>query len=211
MTILFCTAHPDDGVLGAGGTIAKLVKEGKKVVVVVFSYGEGSDPLKDPEFATIQRIKEAKRAFDVLGVRDTIFLSLSDFKFIDEIKEPSTTKKFEDIFSRYNPTQIYAHSIDDPNSAHSAVSAFVRDYLNKLQQKPDLFEFLVTIPIKFAYRERPRFYIDISEIISVKKRALEIFKSQQPLLAFNSAITRISNWLSGFKSKVHYAEVFYKV
>jgi len=210
MTILFCAAHPDDGVLGAGGTIAKLAKEGKKVVVVVFSYGEGSDPLKDPQIITMQRIKEAKRAFDILGIRDTIFLSLSDSKFVNEIKEPSTAKKFDDIFAKYNPEQIYVHSIDDPHSAHSSVSAFVRDYVNKLQKKPDLFEFLVTVPVKFAYRERPRFYIDISETITVKKRALEMFKSQA-LIPLYVVFGRISNWLSGFKSKTHYAEVFYKV
>jgi len=211
MTILFCAAHPDDCVLSAGGTIAKLAKEGKKVALVIFSYGEGSDPLKEPQAATIQRIKEAKRAFDVLGVHDTIFLSLSDLNFVAEIKDPSTSKKFEDVLAKYNPTQIYAPSIGDPNSTHSSVSAFVREQIAKLQKKPEMYEFLVTPLFKLARRSEPRIYIDVSETIMLKRAALELFKSLRPYISIYKTVRQLNNWIAGFKSGTKYAEVFYKV
>ena len=52
MTILVFAAHPDDEVLGCGGTIAKCSREGRKVVTVIFSHGEGSDPLKDQKIVS---------------------------------------------------------------------------------------------------------------------------------------------------------------
>ena len=38
--VLFLCAHNDDQLIGAGGTIAKYAKEGKKIVTIVFSFGE---------------------------------------------------------------------------------------------------------------------------------------------------------------------------
>ena len=62
MTTLVFAAHPDDEVLGAGGTIAKLSREGEDIISVIFSYGEGSDPLKEPESLIQERVKESKRS-----------------------------------------------------------------------------------------------------------------------------------------------------
>ncbi|MEK6845367.1 MAG: PIG-L family deacetylase, partial [Nanoarchaeota archaeon] len=41
-TVVVFGAHSDDFVIGAGGTIAKYQQEGKKILAVVFSYGESS-------------------------------------------------------------------------------------------------------------------------------------------------------------------------
>jgi len=49
-TILVFSAHSDDFVIGAGGTIAKYTEEGKKVIAVVFSYGERSHPWNTKSF-----------------------------------------------------------------------------------------------------------------------------------------------------------------
>ena len=42
--MLVVCAHPDDNILGAGGTIAKYSSEGKKVITVIASYGESGNP-----------------------------------------------------------------------------------------------------------------------------------------------------------------------
>ncbi|MFA4887817.1 MAG: PIG-L family deacetylase, partial [Candidatus Nanoarchaeia archaeon] len=38
-TILVFAAHPDDEIIGVGGTIAKYAQEGKDVIVTIFSDG----------------------------------------------------------------------------------------------------------------------------------------------------------------------------
>ena len=48
----------DDEAIGMGGTIAKFVKQGKKVIKVVFSHGEKSIPLHQERFVKRERKKE---------------------------------------------------------------------------------------------------------------------------------------------------------
>ena len=66
-SILFLIAHNDDQLIGAGGTIAKYAKEGKKVVTIIFSFGESSNPLEQDIFTRRTRVKESKQAAKVLG------------------------------------------------------------------------------------------------------------------------------------------------
>ena len=66
--IVFC-AHSDDEVLAAGGTIAKYTKEGKEVIIVIFSYGEASNPIVQDQVIINERIKEADKIGDFLGIK----------------------------------------------------------------------------------------------------------------------------------------------
>ncbi len=212
MTTLICVAHPEDDVLEAGGTIAKYLKEGDKLAVVIFSFGEGSDPLQDPQTVTIQKIKESKKALEVLGVRDTIYLSLSDIDFTNELRLPSTAKKFHDILSRYNPEKIFTHASDDFNAKHKAVSDFIKEQSKTLAKKPEIYEFGFSAPFRTTHREKPRLYVDISRTFDLKKIAVRMFKSQKEYFRFWVwPFTQLRNWFSGFRAKCHYAEVFYRV
>lgn len=71
--MVFC-AHPDDEVLGAGGTIAKYAREGKKVIAVIFSYGESSHPWmkkKIHDKNKSQRINQSRK--DIRLQKNNIF------------------------------------------------------------------------------------------------------------------------------------------
>ena len=57
-TIIVFSAHSDDFVIGAGGTIAKYVQEGNKVISVVFSKGEKSHPWLKVEVVQEFRVEE---------------------------------------------------------------------------------------------------------------------------------------------------------
>ena len=212
MTTLVCVAHPKDDVLDAGGTIAKYINDGEKLVVVIFSYGEGADPLQDPRLLTITRIRESKKALETLGVRDTIFFSVSDIDFTQEIRQPSTAKKFIDVLSKYDPKKIFTHATDDLNPSHRAVADFVVNHARKLKNKPDIYEFGISIPFRIMHREKPRLYVDISKFFHKKKQALKMFKSQKEYISwFIWPFVWLHNWFAGFKSRTKYAEVFYKI
>lgn len=71
MRVLVIAPHPDDEVLGVGGTIAKHAANGKEVYVCIVTRGKG--PLFDEE--TVERSREeCRNAAEILGVKQTIFL-----------------------------------------------------------------------------------------------------------------------------------------
>ena len=211
MVIMVFAAHPDDEVIGAGGTIAKYAREGRQVVSVIFSYGEGSDPASEPENIIQKRVNESKKSAKILGIKETIFLGLSDMKFSKDVAQPSTKKKLSDILQRYKPKMIFTHSADDLHPAHKGVGRVVKEVLDELKLNPKIYAFTVSVPIKFKKRDMPRIYIDVSETFQLKINALKAFKSQKELLSFYFIpLQYFRAWFDGFKARCKYAEVFYK-
>ena len=219
MAILVFAAHPDDEVLGCGGTIAKYAKEGKEVTTVVFSFGEGSDPtawtlgvpISDPVYLTSTRAKESLKASKILGTKEVIFLGLRDRKFAEDIHKKD--KIITEILERYQPERVFTHCPDDPHPAHRLVANLVKDCIDKakLKQKPKIYTFTIFSPLRFANRNNPRRYIDISETFATKKKALKYFKTQKQYLDnYYTPLIQFQNWIDGFKSRCKYAEVFYK-
>ena len=64
--ILILCAHPDDQIIGVGGTIAKYVKEGKSVRVVEFSSGQKSISWLKEEVMKQRRKKESMRQINII-------------------------------------------------------------------------------------------------------------------------------------------------
>ena len=72
MATLVCFhAHPDDESITTGGTMARAVAEGHRVVLVVATsgeYGEVPDDLAEGETLADRRVAETTRSAAVLGV-----------------------------------------------------------------------------------------------------------------------------------------------
>lgn len=79
-TVLVVTPHPDDAEGGAGGTIARFAKEGKKVVLVVCTNGDKgtSDKMLKSEKLAAIREKEQLDAAEELGIAEVVFLRFPD-------------------------------------------------------------------------------------------------------------------------------------
>ena len=78
-TVVIFAAHPDDDILGCGGTIAKLTQEGLKVHVVFLSDGESSrDDIADIDNLILQRKQNAKNALKILGCDSIEFINFPD-------------------------------------------------------------------------------------------------------------------------------------
>jgi LmbE family N-acetylglucosaminyl deacetylase len=87
-TVLVVTPHPDDAEGGAGGTIARWAREGRKVVLVVSTNGSNgtSDRAVRPEELAKTREKEQLDAAKVLGISHVEFLRLPDQGLEDDSK-----------------------------------------------------------------------------------------------------------------------------
>ena len=69
-SVVVIAAHPDDEVLGAGGTISILAAAGARLRLIAITDGEASHPGADPSVIARTRIAESAAALDALGARN---------------------------------------------------------------------------------------------------------------------------------------------
>ncbi len=209
--ILVVCAHPDDEVFGPGGTMAKYSNEGFKVDAIIFSYGEQSHPWLKKKFVVDTRIKEQKKASELLGIKNTVFFGLREGYFKEGIEKESILKKLVSLIKRKKPVKIFTHSIDDPHPDHNIVHKTVLEALEKSKHKCDVYTFDVWNPVNIMKRKKPKLYVDISDTFGKKIGALKCFKSQKVSLISLLWSVYLKAVISGIENKTRFAEVFYKV
>lgn len=210
-TVLVICAHPDDEILGVGGTIAKYSQEGKRVISVIFSYGEKSHWWLKRKYTVEMRVKESRSAGKVVGIYKTIFLGMTDFELKEEIKKRKNLALLEKVIRKYDPSKIFTHSPDDIIYAdHKAVWDAVNKTTKKMKFKGDIFVFNIWAK-DVRLSNNPKLVIDISNTFSVKWNALKMFKSQHMYIFQLYPGILWKALKSGFDHKCRFAEVFTKV
>ena len=121
LDLLVMTVHPDDAELGAGGTIAKYIAEGKTVGMIDLTRGE----LGTRGTAEI-RAQEAARAAEILGVQVRENLDLRDGFFAND--EESQLRIIRAI-RKYQPEIVITNALDDRHPDHGRASKLVNDAL----------------------------------------------------------------------------------
>ena len=114
--ILVVAAHPDDEVLGCGGTIAKHVANGNHVHVVFMADGVGSRG-GDLDEAMQERVVAMNTAAKILGISSTTCLGFPDNR-MDSIALIDIVRPLETVIERLNPEIIYTHHCGDLNVDH---------------------------------------------------------------------------------------------
>lgn len=106
--ILSIQAHPDDSDIAAGGTIAKLTREGKKVTLVVVTNGRHSMvDISVPAWKFVKtRQEEQKRAAEILGVDKVMFLGYPD-QTLDSTLE--LRRRLIDVIRENKPDVVMTH------------------------------------------------------------------------------------------------------
>ncbi|MBV8906705.1 MAG: PIG-L family deacetylase, partial [Acidobacteriia bacterium] len=145
--ILVVAAHPDDEVLGCGGTIARLVAAGESVHIAIL--GEGSTSRSPRREEADKRLVDAlethsRRAAKVLGVEDVYGFGLPDNRF-DTVPLLEVVKLVEDLISRLRPVTVYTHHGGDLNADHGVVHRAVLTATRPMAGHPvrELFAFEV--------------------------------------------------------------------
>jgi N-acetylglucosamine malate deacetylase 1 len=211
-TVLFLCAHNDDQIVGAGGTIAKYSKEGRKIVTVIFSYGETSLPHMQEKISRKTRVLESKKAAKLLGESEVYYLGLKEGNFRKEIEEKDIYSKIKVILKRIKPSKIFTHSIDDPHPDHRAVYAFTMELTDKANYKGEVYSFNVwNLFLNLRKRDNPKMVVNITDTFRTKVEAFKKHKSQRPAilsLMWNVYLQAIMN---GFNNHMKYAEVFHRI
>lgn len=206
MTTLVFAAHPDDEVLGCGGTIAKLAKE-EDVYCVVFSYGSRWPPWQNPKEVEKIRAEELKKADAILGVKKTFILGIQDMGFFAMKKQ--ALEKVIFYLKKFKPDKVFTHSVNDAHPDHSVVSLVVKEAIKKLGLDIRLYLFDITSIMNLFARKKIKVIQDISETFEKKLQALGVFESQWLLLAWLAPFLnfKASIYSSGYGFK--YSEYFY--
>lgn len=205
--LIFC-AHSDDEAIGLGGTIAKYVAEGKKVIKVVFSYGERSIPHLQEDVVKKARFKETDKASAYIGIAEMENLGLRDTKLKLEVQRPFVFERVREIIMFARPEKIYVPSALDPHPDHQAVNSLVLRVVSSLKRHYPVYAYEVWNVVREVH---PRVYVDISPYIDIKMRYIKMFKSQwlYMLTLYLPAFFRSFHY--GWKNNCKYAERFYKL
>lgn len=174
MRILVISAHPDDEVLGMGGTIKKLAKKGNIIHLCVVSEGASAQYM-DKKMIEVRR-KACMQSSKLLGIKKIDFLNFSDMK-LDSIPQIEINKKIEEIISKFKPEIVFTTPNNDVNKDHQVVHECTlvacRQYVSKVK-KIIAYE----IPGSRVEQFHPNTYYDIGKEMDTKIKAFKYYKSE---------------------------------
>ncbi len=173
--ILVFGAHPDDVELGCGGTVIKLVEQGKKVGIIDLTRGE----LGTRGTAQSRKV-ECENATKILGVAVRKNMDFKDGFFKDdEAHKLALIKKIRE----YCPEIVIANAPTDRHPDHGRASQIVVDAcflsgLEKVNTKQKVWRpKAIYHYIQFNHLQ-PDFVIDISRQMEKKIEAVKAYKTQ---------------------------------
>ena len=183
--ILIIVSHPDDEILGCGGTIAKFINEGHNVKVY-FTHEGSSARYKNfndsgIEKQILSRQKMALKASKYLKYKVIEFgkntnLDNRNYNFLLNVK------KIIKIMSDYKPDLVYTHHPDDLNEDHRYTSKTVT---NACRPNPILITcdiYFIEIPsstewsLKNSFK--PNVFVSIDKFYQKKIKALNCYKDE---------------------------------
>jgi len=215
--ILIIAAHPDDEVLGCGGTAARLVKEGHEAYTLVLGEGitsrDASRQREKREQELAQLKKQVNEANSVIGIKEIFTYDFPDNRF-DSVPLLEIVKVIETIKNKVKPDIVFTHYEQDLNIDHQityrAVLTAVRPIAEETVKEIYSFEVLSSTEWNFPLRYSPDVFFDISETIDTKLAAMEKYRSEIKEYPHPRSLKGIrlnaEHW--GMKTGLKYAEAF---
>jgi len=182
--ILVIAAHPDDEILGLGGTIKKNIKNGNTANCIILGEGMTSRTLKREEYELDELKTCTMKAAEIIGFGEVYFSDIPDNRF-DTVSLLDIIKEIESYINKIKPDIIYTHHWGDLNIDHrrtfEAVMTACRPIGEDYAKEIYCFETPSSTEWNFNYEGnsfKPNVFIDIEETIEYKLKAMECYKSE---------------------------------
>jgi len=183
--LLIVAAHPDDEILGCGGTVAKLINQGFKAYSLILGEGITSrDVIRDIQKRTneLSSLKQDMlKANKILGITTVFSHQFPDNRF-DTVPLLDIVKKIEEILEKISPSIVFTHYSNDLNIDHQitnqAVLTATRPLIGQTVQTIFAFETLSSTEFNFPLSFNPDTFVEISETLKLKIQAMEAYQSE---------------------------------
>ena len=210
--VLVFAAHPDDDIIGCGGSLAGHVKLGNRVSVCYMTSGEAGSLGHSKEELSRIREEEARNAARVIGFKDLTYMRNPD-GYLEY--RPNNLKKLVELIRKKQPNVVYVHHSSDGHQDHRATFQLVnealaragagifQEYAGVPWSTDAVLSYEVWTPLSdFEYVE------DISEFIDKKTAALRKHESQMKNIRFDEAFRGLARYRGAMTGRGTYCEVF---
>jgi LmbE family N-acetylglucosaminyl deacetylase len=185
--ILVVASHPDDEILGVGGTIINHINNGDDVYVLFLAQGGDTSRLIKRSNELVERSthkiqEESLSIKKFLGLKEVFFLDFPDNK-MDTVPLIDICKEVEKYLSLIKPEIIYTHYENDLNVDHEIVFRAVTTACRPCNENcpKEIYSFEVLSGTEWQIggeKFKPNFYVDITESITKKIIAMEMYQSE---------------------------------
>ena len=176
--ILVVSAHPDDETYGLGGTMARHIRQGDQVTVLIMT-----DGVTARHTVTEPQKQAARRACAELGVTDVRFANLPDQQ-LDHLPLLEVIKPVSNLVNELRPQIVYTHHRGDANQDHRAIFeatlVAVRPFGGNPVEQVFCYEVASSTewgPSLTEWAFLPNYYVDISTTMEAKLAAVEAYRS----------------------------------
>lgn len=185
--VLVVAAHPDDEVLGCGGTMARLANEGHEVKIAIMGEGITSRSLEREQAAATaltQLHQEARAAAAKVGARDVVLFKLPDNR-LDTVPLIEVVRLVEDLVQKFKPDALYTHHPGDLNVDHGVVYRAVLTATRPMVGQPvrDVYAFEVPSSTEWSFQRlgqtfRPSVFVEVTATIEAKIAAMACYTTE---------------------------------
>jgi LmbE family N-acetylglucosaminyl deacetylase len=186
--VLVIAAHPDDEILGVGGTISRLVKKNSVVANAVI-LGEGATSRKNNRNETSQEVlaslkNNALKACEIIGYSNLELYDFPDNRF-DSVDLLDIIKVVNQYIEKYRPDTIFTHHHGDLNVDHrltfQSVITACRPMKDCCVQNILSFETPSATEWNFGDNSslfKPNFFVDVAETLNLKLEAMKEYVTE---------------------------------
>lgn len=181
MEVLVVASHPDDEVLGCGGTIGRHIAHGDSVFVCIVA--EGGTVSYSENLSKVLK-ESAGRSSNILGVEEVISLDFPEQK-LECIPIIDITQSLERVMAKIRPQVLYTHHRGDLNRDHRVVFEATMVAARPLVESPIRRILSYEIPSSTgwmgAFMEdafMPNVYVNVEATFGKKLEALQQYKTE---------------------------------
>lgn len=185
--ILVLAAHPDDEVLGCGGTITRMAREGHEVYIAILGEGITSRYLErqkaEPHLVrSLQSISH--QVAKTIGAKELFTYNLPDNR-LDTVPLLDIIKIIESLIRCLSPSVVYTHHGGDLNVDHQLVHRAVLTATRPVKDYPvrEVYTFEVPSSTEWSFQQtgpvfRPNTFVDISTSLETKLKAMSLYDTE---------------------------------